>query len=427
MAVTKASLLFGDPSESQAGDFLAEFDHTDVDHATIPQERLDLVNRYRTSLFPWRGQFSPELVELLLSEFATSEGTVADPFAGSGTTLFEAARKGLPCFGSEINPAAVVMCRTVHFVNMPEAQRRAWIRASRAVIEKHLPVHYAGGLFGSMPHGNRGIENSFKAMLADAARDPLIRDIIANTIMRFMDVSGSRDTGTFLACLGSHSEIVLGLPYSPNPCRVSHCDARSLPLEPASVGLVITSPPYINVFNYHQNYRPAMEIMGWDLLEVARSEFGSNRKNRGNRFLTVAEYAVDMLQALWEMRRVLCDKGRIIVVVGRESTVRGVSFRNGRIIAALASGAAGLGLGLRQERKFKTRFGETIYEDILHLVPSTERTPSRLHDFARCLAQSVLEEALPSVDGDVRRDLLVAIEEAPLAQASPIFKASRGS
>jgi len=32
------------------------------DRDSIPQENLDLANKFRTSLFPWRGQFSPELI-----------------------------------------------------------------------------------------------------------------------------------------------------------------------------------------------------------------------------------------------------------------------------------------------------------------------------------------------------------------------------
>ncbi len=56
------------------------------------------------------------------------------------------------------------------------------------------------------------------------------------------------------------------------------------------IDFVITSPPYINVFNYHQNYRQSAEILGWDLLKIAKSEIGSNRANRGNRFYTIIQF-----------------------------------------------------------------------------------------------------------------------------------------
>ncbi len=115
-----------------------------------------------------------------------------------------------------------------------------------------------------------------------------------------------------------------------------HADARCLPVKNQTVDLVVTSPPYVNVFNYHQNNRPAMELLGWNILTVAKSEFGSNRKNRGNRFLTLVQYCVDVLETLLELKRVLKYEGRVVIIVGRESNIRGVSFQNGSIVATLA-------------------------------------------------------------------------------------------
>ena len=58
---------------------------------------LNLKERSRTSLFPWRGQFSPQLIEILLNNFAKTNSIVLDPFVGSGTTLFESAGLSLEC------------------------------------------------------------------------------------------------------------------------------------------------------------------------------------------------------------------------------------------------------------------------------------------------------------------------------------------
>jgi hypothetical protein len=66
--------------------------------------------------------------------------------------------------------------------------------------------------------------------------------------------------------------------------------------------------------------------MGWDLLRVAPSEIGSNRKNRGNRFRTVVQYCLDMEQALISFWHSLKSDGLMILVVGRESNVRKLLF-----------------------------------------------------------------------------------------------------
>jgi hypothetical protein len=168
-----------------------------------------------------------------------------------------------------------------------------------------------------------------------------------------------------------------------------------------------------------------MELVGWDMLYVAKSEIGSNRKNRGNRFLTVIQYAIDMLQALCEMRRVVRRGGRIIIVIGRESRIRGISFKNYRILASLAVGGAGLKLICRQERRYINRFGEQIFEDILHFTPSDSVEIKPDDELARAIARHFLEESITEASGETYDDIKAAIECCKDIQASPIFDVKR--
>ena len=149
-------------------------------------------------------------------------------------------------------------------------------------------------------------------------------------------------------------------------------DARQLACENSSASLLITSPPYINVFNYHQKYRRSVEALGYDVLAIAKSEFGSNRKYRGNRLFTVVQYCIDMALSIKEAIRVCKEDSRMIYVVGRESKVLGYSFCNSQLIYEIATQIFHLPLLLRQERVFKNRFGMLIYEDILHFRNSKD-------------------------------------------------------
>jgi hypothetical protein len=96
---------------------ISEVEQFPIDRETTAQERLDLDNRSRTSLFPWRGQFSPELIERLLSEYAVSGSVIADPLVGSGTTLFECAEI-FDLFGGGNQP-----CRRADGKHRPFCQR----------------------------------------------------------------------------------------------------------------------------------------------------------------------------------------------------------------------------------------------------------------------------------------------------------------
>lgn len=214
---------------------------------------------------------------------------------------------------------------------------------------------------------------------------------------------------------------VRSLPYSGAPLMAINADARELPLSSESIDLVITSPPYINVFNYHQQYRASAEALGWNLLEVAKSEIGSNRKNRANRFLTVIQYCLDIAATLLELSRVCKQSGRIIFVVGRESNVRRTPLLNGDIVAALATKCLGFHLETRQERVFKNKFGAMIFEDILHLTGIAEVREPILDP--RAVGRQALENALklapPEAAVDIREAIGLAQGVRPSRSTSP--------
>ena len=297
-----------------------------IDRVEIPQQFLDLKTRVRTNLFPWRGQFSPGLVDLLLSTYCSSGAVVLDPFAGVGTTLMEAARKQLPCFGTGVNPAAVAMAETVLFLGFKAERRRNILNRVRTLISESFPA--AGGPLFSAANDEVDIPYRLAEMAKDRENGGPERNILANLLIRVCEADNPTSEAVHRA-FRQHSDIIESLPYSAEKYVISNSDAREQPLGGDSVDLVLTSPPYINVFNYHQNNRRAMELLGWDLLHVAKSEFGSNRKHRGNRFLTVVQYCLDMEQTLLELRRVMKREGRAIFIVGRESCIRGVAFQTG--------------------------------------------------------------------------------------------------
>ena len=391
-------------------------DSEEFDRSAIPQHLLDIESRVRTNLFPWRGQFSPGLVDVFLSAYSSTNDMVFDPFAGVGTTLIEAARKSLPCTGTEINPAAVAMAETVMFVALTEGEREYWVRKTWEILNDIIPTELP--LFGS----NAKFEESHVSLLADRVSKlgdtKFVKNITTNVLIRVAD-SSNCNGGDVVRAFKQHCNIIAGLPYSSQEYRVANADARNSPMDDASVDFVFTSPPYLNVFNYHQNNRKAMELLGWNLLTVAKSEFGSNRKHRGNRFLTVIQYCFDMYDTLRELHRVMKPTSRAVFVVGRESSIRGVPFQNGLLVGRLAE-LAGFTTCLKQERKFKNKFGALIYEDLLHFVPTTKQ-PAITHKVLELAVRELECQTALDLKPDVRADLQSAIENASNVKCSPIY------
>lgn len=185
--------------------------------------------------------------------------------------------------------------------------------------------------------------------------------LIALIILIRAESSGRGDLTSSVrrACASVKSDLT-SLPHVKSPIRAELCDAREVHrILRASTDLILTSPPYINVFNYHQNHRALLEVLGFDLLKVAESEIGSNRKNRANRFRTVVQYALDMESCLSSFALSLKKGGLLILVVGYQSQVRGIPFSNSGILRDLAQTVGCYTSGGERHRVFLNRFGQS--------------------------------------------------------------------
>ncbi|MYA72135.1 site-specific DNA-methyltransferase, partial [Candidatus Poribacteria bacterium] len=102
---------------------------TPFDTEEILQADLNIANKYRSNPLRWKGQFSPQLVQVLLDKYSNRDTSVFDPFLGSGTVLLESGIAGLKASGTEINPAAAMLAQTYHLINIPVDSRRLHLRA----------------------------------------------------------------------------------------------------------------------------------------------------------------------------------------------------------------------------------------------------------------------------------------------------------
>jgi SAM-dependent methyltransferase len=359
----------------------------------LAQTVLDINEKNRSNLFAWRGQFSPQLVESILKAYCPPHASVLDPFCGSGTVIHEAALQHLPVYGFELNPAGWILSRVYQYINKSLEQRSTVLEA---VLEKLSLVYPSYDLFGQHDNPNMGLAEFSEAAsdILSAATDD--ERIIFEAMIVLLDVD-TKDISvkSLYDCYYRLARLVRLLPQSSLPVSAKLADARRLPLEADSIDFVITSPPYINVFNYHQNYRRSVEILGWNLLAVARSEIGSNRANRSNRFLTVVQYCLDMAVVLNELCRVCRDGAKVILVVGHESNVLGVPFYNADILERLAQETNTFTLVQRQHRRFTNRFGKQIREDLLHLLPRSDGLKgAEIGAVARKIAKSALTKGL---------------------------------
>ena len=377
----------------------------------LPAAEVNIEGKIRSNLFTWRGQFSPQLIESIISNYAHDKSVVFDPFLGSGTVLFESALLGLEASGCEINPAAVSFAKVYQLANMAKAEVYQALDCVEELVSKFtqdLPL--------------------FKNASADSFEEELLKhfseesnetvQIILLALITGMDFEAKKTNEKRITSVWRMlRRNIENLPTSEKKLECFQRDSRQTQILENTVDFIVTSPPYINVFNYHQNYRKSVEKTGVDVLAVAKSEIGANRKFRQNRFLTVVQYCMDMSQVFCELHRICKVDAKIVFIVGRESNVRRTPFKNAKLIVGVAK-LCGFTLEGEQERAFTNKFGELIYEEILRFSIS-EKPELETIELARQVGRKALEDALGYCEKEVEMEIRDALEKSKKIETSP--------
>ncbi|HRD79680.1 MAG TPA: DNA methyltransferase [Saprospiraceae bacterium] len=389
------------------------------------QDKLNVTQKNRSNLFNWRGQFTPQFVEYILTEFAEQGNLVVDPFSGSGTVLQEAARLDLRATGFEINPAAYAMSRFFTFCNIPYPDRFDFCNNFELKLNFQLSQLNGQKVYIENEDYRVAYANllSFAKTLNQNISDKKERVLLLNLLFL-----SERDKGLSLkeSVLKSFQYIknaILGLPFTEQTINAFLKDSRCVSDDLESeVDLIFTSPPYINVFNYHQNFRAIVETFHFDILKVAHSEFGSNRKNRGNRFKTVIQYCLDMELATRSFWAALKPNAKLILVLGRESNVRGTPFYNGKMVIEILESCNGFSDIKTMERQFINKFGNNIKEDIIIATKSNALSDNLS---GRSISLKHLEHGLRTTQNGVHSDIKDAIFNIEEVKPSPFFNSQQ--
>lgn len=379
----------------------------------LEQSRLNIETKRRTSRLPWRGQFSPDFIKYIMETVCQDSRSFFDPFCGSGTVLFEAIERKCQSWGVEVNPAAWHLASIAEFSSLSSIEKtklNKFINSLLAQVSSKTDEFFY----------KISTSNDPLAIVTDYANSNEEIRIFAAAIILSMGNKSNFDIKTFHKGLFAISAVLNEVIQFDGSAKCILGDARNSGLLPEIAEAIITSPPYINVFNYHQNYRPAVELLGWKPLQAAKVEIGSNRKFRQNRFLTVVQYCIDMQIAISEMARVMKSNAPLVIVLGRTSNVLKCSFENGTIVRKLLESSSSFDNIQCAERVFTSRYGGRIFEDVILAKRKTFSQPNI--STARSIGCEALKLALTEVTDANRIALLSAIECSDKVLPSPTLK-----
>jgi hypothetical protein len=250
---------------------------------------------------PWIAGFSASFVDDILDRVPVSGGptpTVLDPFAGVGTTLVQAMRRGWNAVGFEINPYAALACRAKLRIAQYDvaALHRATRDLARFVAERSSHESAAPltappqGFKSRAPFFSPSVERQvlfamdFIGNVADEPTADFIRVALGATMVGYSNYSYEPSLGRRVAAgkepiLEADVSAILRAKLEAMCHDVEEWQASAAaapeaqvhlqsyladpcPVQPGSVDALITSPPYLNNYHYPRNTRPQLYWLG---------------------------------------------------------------------------------------------------------------------------------------------------------------------
>ncbi len=264
---------------------------------------------------PWIAGFSSDFVRDALSLYLNGEGTVLDPFSGVGTTLIESILQGFNVIGFEINPYAALACRVkvnAHQIGLNNLYSA--IQGLKKFYKDKASSDYKPQSLPPEGFKTRAEFYSPKVLrkvliiqdFISCVEDLMVRDLFrlafASTMVRYSNYSYEPSLGR-RASAGKEDildfpvgEIILNkliemaedikwlewkVPSSGATARIINASffEHQAHIEPSSIDIIITSPPYLNNYHYNRNTRPQLYWLGYaetprDLKTLEDSNFG---------------------------------------------------------------------------------------------------------------------------------------------------------
>jgi SAM-dependent methyltransferase len=351
-------------------------DQVALEHALDvgPDERVVMAHVHGFHSYPAR--LHPETAARLLQSFSSATGHVLDPFCGSGTVLVEGRLAGRRVTGVDANPLAIELSWLK--TGGLGAEHLGELEVAARAVAEHAEARRARKAGPTRPYGqaDRRLFSVHVLLELDGLRDGIqslvppgpmrralalvLSSILTKVSLRTGDTSERLEPRRLAAGyavrlfrrkaeeLGRRlQDFCARLPPHTPVANVTVGDARNLrSVRSGSVDLVVTSPPYPGLYDYHQHHALRLRWLELDQRTLEEREMGSRRRlgGRGHR-AALRDWERDLGACLGELRRVLRPGARALLVLG-DAVLGGRAVRGDETVARVAA-ARGLELRAR--------------------------------------------------------------------------------
>jgi len=312
-------------------------------------------------IHPYPAKFIPQIPRTLIRALYTGEnGLVLDPFCGSGTTLVEAIAAGLPCAGIDVNPLATLIARVKTTPLSFDSSGQIDTVAANAefIFRSGAPVDPPA--IPRIGHWFRpDVQVALQSVLTSIAMyaQPDIRDLLRVALSAIVVRVSNQESDTryaavakrtrgddvfrlfrirALAAAAAARDLAVALGGQAAEVHIATADTREYDgLADASVGLLVTSPPYPNVYEYWLYHKYRMYWLDMDPLAAREKEMGARCHYFRQNPMTAVDFREDLERCFRLFERVLRPGAYACFLVG-DSRIRGEHVDNAELLLSAA-------------------------------------------------------------------------------------------
>ena len=301
---------------------------------------LDLYtsNAYLTHNFhPYPAKFIPKIPLELIENLSNVGDWILDPFCGCGTTLVESNTHDRNSIGVDINPISVLVskAKTTPLTENQMKIIRQTVKKIMSDIEQHriykIPEFFnidhwfkkeVQEALSIIKHHIELVKDDASAVFLKVAFSSIIvkvsnqesdtRYAAVDNKVNYLDVANFFESKitNMLKRIIEYSEMA-----KTNKSIIFHKDSTNLDFIEQKIDLAITSPPYMNSYDYYLYHKHRMAWLDLDHKEVQEKEFGSRNKHNDKGLGQEAYTEPIKLNAI-AVKKLLKKGGYYCVVVG---------------------------------------------------------------------------------------------------------------
>jgi DNA modification methylase len=312
-------------------------------------------------IHPYPAKFIPQIPRELIKLFHPGDDSpILDPFCGSGTTLVEALIAGVPSIGIDLNPLATLVAKvktTPIKGAVAEAATAVSARAREKVAQHRVRMPFVprvdhwfqkpvqevlAALVGEInDRAEKDIGDALKVALSsiivrvsnqesDTRYAAIAKPVTSDTVWTSFE-RAAVSVGSGVSSIGND--------LFPNPASARIITKDVLGVQPEEIGqgigLVVTSPPYPNAYEYWLYHKYRMYWLGMNPIAVRDREIGARPHYFKKNHQTEKDFEQQMGYCFKLLSRVMRADAFACFVVGR-SIIHGRRIDNEALLERAA-------------------------------------------------------------------------------------------